>query len=60
MTVIALIALMVLLAISWAGSCMMLWLICWCFGWAFSLPAATGAWLVVLVLKNIFSGGSKK
>lgn len=52
--VIALTILLVL-AISWAGTCGIIWLICLCFGWAFSLQIATGVWLALLLLGGLFN-----
>ena len=42
------------LAISWAVTAGIIWLICLCFDWAFSLLIATGVWLVMLLLSNTF------
>ncbi len=51
--IIAIIALV--LAISWGGTCLLVWLITLCFGWEFSFAVATGVWLLIILLKNIFS-----
>ena len=51
--IIAIIAL--ILAISWGGTCLLVWLITLCFGWEFSFAVATGVWLLIILLKNIFS-----
>lgn len=46
---------MVCYGISWIVTCGIFALICWCFGMEFSWLAATGMWLVYILLKNIFS-----
>lgn len=51
--IIAIIALV--LAISWGGTCLLVWLIALCFGWEFCFAVATGVWLLIILLKNIFS-----
>ena len=34
-------------------------LITLCFGWEFSLPVATGIWLIMMLAKMVFSGFKK-
>ena len=46
--------------LSWIATCGLIKLITLCFGWAFSWAIATGIWLVILILKNIFYDGSSK
>lgn len=48
-----------LLAISWAFTSFIVWLICLCFGLEFKLLTATGIWLVLCLLSSVF-GGTKK
>lgn len=47
--------LLVALIASWVLTCGIIFLICLCFGWAFSFAIATGIWLIILLLKGIFS-----
>jgi hypothetical protein len=42
-------------ALSWIITCGLIALICLCFHWTFSWLTATGIWLVILILKSIFS-----
>lgn len=44
-------------AISWAITTGVIWLIFLCFSLNFSIMIATGIWLVLLLLKGVFSGG---
>lgn len=56
LTAAVIIAIIILiLAISWAGTCLLVWLITLCFGLEFSFAIATGIWLLIILLKNIFS-----
>jgi hypothetical protein len=41
-------------AISWIATCGVIKLISMCFGFEFTWKLATGAWLVLLVLRSIF------
>ena len=41
--------------ISYFVSIGVIWLITLCFGWTFSLPIATGVWLLWCIAKGIFS-----
>lgn len=43
------------LGLSWIITCGLIALICLCFHWTFSWLTATGIWLVILILKSIFS-----
>lgn len=45
---------------SWALTIGIIYLICLCFSWEFNFLIATGIWLVILILKGIFSGRSDK
>lgn len=42
-------------AVSWICTCGVIKLITICFGLSFSWTIATGIWLVILLLKNIFN-----
>ena len=44
-----------LYALSWIGTVGIVKLITMCFGWSFSWAWATGIWLVICILKSIFS-----
>lgn len=43
------------LIFSWLLTCGVIFLICLCFGWSYSSAIATGIWLIILLLKGIFS-----
>lgn len=43
------------LILSWLLTCGIIFLICLCFGWSYSSAIATGIWLIILLLKGIFS-----
>lgn len=47
--------LIVCYALSWIVTCGVVKLITLCFGWTFSWAVATGVWLVLCILKSIFS-----
>lgn len=47
-------------AISWLVSCGIIKLICLCFGLTFSWAIATGIWLIMILLRGIFSITVKK
>ena len=47
--------LIVCYALSWIVTCGVIKLITLCFGWTFSWAIATGVWLVLCILKSIFS-----
>ena len=40
---------------SWIITCGLIKLITMCFGWTFKWRIATGIWLVIVILKSIFS-----
>ena len=42
-------------AVSWIATCGIIKLITMCFGWTFNWAVATGIWLVMYLLKNVFS-----
>lgn len=45
--------------ISWGIVVGIIKLITLCFGWEFSLPVATGIWLIMMLAKMVFSGFKK-
>ena len=47
------------LALDWIIICGVLKLITLCFNWPFTLQAATGVWLIILLLREIVCAGSK-
>lgn len=47
------------MAISWGIVVGIIKLITLCFGWEFSLPVATGIWLIMMLAKMVFSGFKK-
>lgn len=59
LVVIALI-LLVCYALSWAICTGAIWLICRCFSWNFSILPATGIWLILCLLKAVWSGERKE
>ena len=52
--IIALILLAGAYAISWALTVFIIKLITMCFSWDFSLAAATGVWLILCLVGNVF------
>ena len=52
---IAIVMFLVLGAISWIITCGIFYLITLCFGLEFSWLAATGVWLIMVLLRSIFS-----
>ena len=42
------------LALSWAITVGLIYLICLCFSWQFNLLVATGIWLIMIILKSVF------
>lgn len=57
---VALVCVAIILAISWLITCGIIALICMCFNLTFSWLTATGIWLVMLLLKQVFSITVKK
>lgn len=55
---ITFLALVALLALSWALTCVIIWLICLCFHITFNLATSTGIWLVIMLLGSFFRGNS--
>ena len=47
-------------ALSYLVTCGIIYLITLCFGWSFSWLVASGVWLVMLLLKNVFNVTVKK
>lgn len=52
---IGLLIFVLLYGISWIVTCGIIKLITLCFGWQFKWSVATGIWLVICILKSIFS-----
>lgn len=50
----------VCLALSWAVTCGIVYLITLCFGLPFSWPVATGIWLILILLRNFFGSDTKR
>lgn len=56
--IIAAVAVVALLyAVSWAICAGLIYLICLCFSWKFSILTATGIWLVICLISGAFSSG---
>ena len=57
--IIAFILCLIIIALAYAASCLLtcgiVYLITQCFGWEFSWPVGIGIWLVIMLLKNIFT-----
>lgn len=60
MFIFVLLIMIACLGASWLITCGLIKLITICFGLAFSWSIATGIWLILLILKSIFSDSSKK
>ena len=45
--------------LSWAVTCGIVYLITLCFGIGFSLPIATGCWLIMLLISTLFKNKKK-
>ena len=60
MFILAMLLVAAIYAFSWLLTCGLIKLITLCFGLTFSWAIATGIWLVILILKSIFSSGSSK
>lgn len=56
---IALLAFVLLCALSWIITCGIVYLITLCFGWNFSWGMATGIWLVSCLIKVLFFRSKK-
>lgn len=52
---IAILIMVAVYALSWIVTVGIIKLITLCFGWTFSWVTATGIWLIILILKSIFS-----
>ena len=57
--ILGLIVIALILAVSWAITIGVIWLICLCFSWEFNLLIATGVWLILVLLSSVFGGRSK-
>lgn len=53
--IMAILIVLVIAAISWAITCGVIKLITLCFGWTFSWAIATGIWLIMFLLRSVFS-----
>lgn len=53
--VIVAIAVLALCGLSWIITCGIIKAITWCFGWRFSWRVATGIWIILCLLKKLFS-----
>lgn len=51
---VAVILFVLALAVSWAATVGIIYLICLCFHWQFTLLVATGVWLVMCLLSGTF------
>ena len=60
MFIFVLLIMIACLGARWLITCGLIKLITICFGLAFSWSIATGIWLILLILKSIFSDSSKK
>lgn len=58
--IVIVLCLAILLGISWIVTCGLIKLITMCFGLEFSWAVATGIWLIILILRNIFNVTVKK
>lgn len=47
---------LLILVASWLITCGIIWLITLCFGLTFSWAIATGIWLILCLLGNVFGG----
>lgn len=45
---------------SWLITCLVIKLICWCFGFSFSWKVATGIWLCLILAESVLKGGKGK
>lgn len=55
---VVLVAFAIALALSWGITAGLVFLICKCFSWEFSLLTATGIWLIILLASSAFRGES--
>lgn len=61
MKIIVFMAVLALLyTISWAICVGLIYLICLCFSWKFSILNATGIWLIICLIKGAFSSSKSK
>ena len=47
-------------AVSWIITCGVIKLVTLCFGWEYSWGMATGVWLIMFLIKHVFSMGEIK
>ena len=53
--IVALIAVTLALALSWGVTVGLVYLICMCFGLEWSLLIGTGVWLLVILIRSLFT-----
>lgn len=58
--ILALFLIAIGLGIDWGITCGILWLAAWCFGLVFDLKIATGAWLMIFLVRTIFKSYTHK
>lgn len=56
--IVAVIAILFLLTLSWSITCGILYLVSLCFSLAFSWPIATGIWLILFLLSSFFKSNN--
>ncbi len=56
----AILAYLVLCAISWGVTCGIIKLVTLCFGWVFTWKMATGIWLIMYLVRSVFNRTSGK
>lgn len=50
------IAVLIVLSVSFLGTAGVLWVICWCFGWGWSWQLSLGVWLILFIAKQLLLG----
>ncbi len=58
--IIAILAWLVLCAISWGVTCGIIKLVTLCFGWVFTWKTATGIWMIMYLVRSVFNRSSGK
>ena len=46
--------------LSWAFTSFIVKMICHCFGWSFTKSIGTGVWLIMILIKSVFSNFRKE
>lgn len=57
---VALLIALVYYALSFFGTALAVWVVCWAFGFAFSWKIAIGIWFVLAILRTVFNVTVKK